>query len=291
MAPAEGSQADPGGGPPGNIKSFAQAVREGTSTSFPAATFTESTLVNALTFDFRAHKGSLPDLIKQVGAYYTGQIASLVKHSTLKCVQVGFKREIDITQIVHDGFAIDNQVVPKYRCFRNVANIMRLRASRLPGQDDEQERAEIAKALSPYGRVLDIFYFKEPVLGVNTSHGIIQIDRTPVDGKEYEELPRKVLVDGSDILLSWPQAPQFCVYCRSQGHTKGNCERKKRSDARRNQYQPKRVAGSKRRRTVKNLEGKPAASENVSNQPAPADQPDNVGTAKDNEISLPHGKR
>src|SRR5690606_12135421 len=121
MAPTEGNQADPGGGPPGNIKSFAQAVREGTSTSFPAATFTESTLVNALTFDFRAHKGSLPDLINQVGAYYTVQIASLVKHSTLKCIQVGFKREIDISQIIHDGFAIGNQVVPKYRCFRNVA--------------------------------------------------------------------------------------------------------------------------------------------------------------------------
>lgn len=195
MALSKGNQADPGGGPPAvTTKTFSQAVRGTLATSIPTATFTESTLVNALTFDFRAHKGSLPDLLKQVGAHYTGQIASLVKHNTMKCAQIGFKREIDLGQIIHDGFAIDNQVVPKYRCFRNVANIMRLRASRLPGQNDDRERAEITKALSPYGKVLDIFYFREPLLGVNSSHGIIQLDRTPVEGKVYEDLVRKAKV-------------------------------------------------------------------------------------------------
>jgi hypothetical protein len=103
MTPRQkGKQADPGSGPPGN-KSFAQAVCEGTLTSFPTAIFTESTLVNASTFDYRFHKGSLPDLIKQVALYYTGQIDSLVKHN-MRCVQVDFKREIDITQIIHDDF-------------------------------------------------------------------------------------------------------------------------------------------------------------------------------------------
>jgi hypothetical protein len=86
MAPVKGNQAGPGSSLPGNIKSFVQTVRECTPTSFPTTTFTESTLVNALTFDFWAYKGSLSDLIKQVDAHYTGQIASLVKQSTLKCV-------------------------------------------------------------------------------------------------------------------------------------------------------------------------------------------------------------
>jgi hypothetical protein len=70
MAPAEDNQTNHGS-ILGNNKSFAQTVREGTPTSFPTTIFTESTLVNALTFDLQAHKDSLSDLIEQVGTRYT----------------------------------------------------------------------------------------------------------------------------------------------------------------------------------------------------------------------------
>jgi hypothetical protein len=230
IASANGAPPDQGSKRP----NYAAAVKA----SLPKASgppVTRSSLKNALTFDLRSTLSELPKLAKTIADAYKGKIAGVQYLAHAPAVPFGFCEGVELSTIIEDGFGINGQLVPKYRCYKSYANVVSIALSQLPCMEPAKEKALIEEALAECGKVVDIRFFYDPHTGVRSTRGHLHLDQTPVEGRTFAPIPNTIRIDGFDIILSWRGAPAFCAYCRKPGHVKSVCELKKASDVQRAQ--------------------------------------------------------
>lgn len=224
-------------GPPPDLKSkkrpsYAAAASAAGQSGPPV---TRSSLQNALTFDLRSISGKLPELAKVISDHYGDEISGIQYLPQIPAVQFGFREGVEIARIIEDGFGINSQLIPKYRCYQSYSNIVRIGLSQLPCLEEAKEKAEIAKALAECGKVVDLRFFRDPHTGRRTTRGCLHLDHTPKDGLTLAQIPSTIRVGEANVILSWRDAPAFCTYCRTPGHVKSACEKKRASDAKRAQ--------------------------------------------------------
>jgi hypothetical protein len=198
----EGGGADPGGGPPppasGIRRTFSEVVNSGLAPVgqlFPnIAPVTRSRLLNALTFDLSKHAGI--KYLRQAGMY-----------------QFGFRKDIDVAEVIHDGFSINGQVVPKFRCYREIENIVRVTLFGLISDDEDGGKQAATEVLGRYGKVLQLDLLRDSITGYMPGMAVAHLDVTPISGSTYLELKPIIEIQGEQVVLKWPQRPVFCTYC------------------------------------------------------------------------------
>jgi hypothetical protein len=186
---------------------------------------TRDSLENALTFDLRLIPSELPKLTKTIVHHYGDKISGLQYLTHLRAVQIGFHEEVEISNIIEDGFSIDGQLTPKYHTYQSYSGIARIALSQLPCLREQKESALTDEALAECDKVVDLRFFCDPHAGVHTTCGCLHLDWTVEDGQTLKEIPNTVRVGSANVIFSWRNAPTFCVYCREPGHYKSKCEK------------------------------------------------------------------
>jgi hypothetical protein len=98
--------------------------------------------------------------------------------------------------------------------------LTRISFSHLPLEDFEDLCSVLLNSFQYYGRVVQIKWV--------TKNGILEgeasaiLDRTPVKGKEYQNLERMLYLMEWDLHVptSFKRAPPVCFQCRQVGHVK-----------------------------------------------------------------------
>jgi hypothetical protein len=127
-------ETDPGCGLPSPVssvcRSYAKTLSSGqASTNQLHNTITSVTrtkLVNALTFNFTTIEGNRDGFIRTIASFYQNKILSIKYLHRERMIQFGFAANIDVAEVIHNGFSINGQVVPKFRCYEDIKNIVRI---------------------------------------------------------------------------------------------------------------------------------------------------------------------
>jgi hypothetical protein len=141
-------------------------------------------------------------------------------------IEAKFREKGDAQKAIREGFAhlgIQYRGSPSNDGAEN--KLTKISFSHLPLEDPEDLCSGLQNSLQYYGRVVQIKRSTKD--GHFEGDASVILDRTPIKGKEFQELKRMMYLMEWDIHApaSFKGAPPVCFQCRQVGHIKAECPR------------------------------------------------------------------
>jgi hypothetical protein len=141
-----------------------------------------------------------------------------------KVVEIAFAMEEHVDAILEAGLVFQNRQLPITKAFHPDKTILSITVCGLPFRNKEDTYHELVQVFAPYGSVAQVkfHYYTNTTVRMDSCHVVLELRTADVT---VADVPRTLPVFSKYCDLFWFNAPKFCRYCKTVGHTAQQCEK------------------------------------------------------------------
>ena len=186
-------------------------------------------------FDFSHLVSSKKEAFKALAESFGKNSITGVHSIPQKCdsdllLEVRFKSDSIKLEAKRTGICTPDFNNPAISSYRAETNFTKVNLREIPLENSENICQSLFDTMSTYGKVLQIRLYVDPEYEWLEGEVTVILDTSaPSDSTtQYEPLACSIFVSKWDVFVraSWQGAPQFCRYCKAEGHTKFTCPKK-----------------------------------------------------------------